>query len=180
VIPTPSIAGWLRVLATIFLLAACSARPAPAGDPAPAAAPATTVPAAAPASLPTSNAPTAPVTAPESNAQTAPVTTPTVAPAPPAASTPSAAPRDAAPSLLCERDSDCAIKDIGSCCGYRPACVNADAQTFPEEVQARCAREGRVGICGFQAIDGCRCEAGRCEGTLLMEHGKTKLLEPTQ
>jgi hypothetical protein len=65
----------------------------------------------------------------------------------------------------CRTDADCAVKDVGSCCGYRPACVAADSPTFPKEVQAQCAKDGRMGICGFPAITGCTCRAGKCEGT---------------
>lgn len=72
--------------------------------------------------------------------------------------------------LSCRSDSDCAVKDAGSCCGYRPVCVNKDTPTFPEKVKAACAKEGRVGICGFQAIDGCQCVAGKCEGVPMMEN----------
>jgi hypothetical protein len=68
----------------------------------------------------------------------------------------------AADPFACATDDDCAIKDVGSCCGARPACVRQDAKVFPEDVKARCAREGRVGICGFTAIEGCQCNAGRC------------------
>lgn len=70
----------------------------------------------------------------------------------------------------CRVDADCAIKDAGSCCGFRPVCVNKDTPTFPEKVKAACANEGRVGICGFQAIDGCQCVAGKCAGVLIMEN----------
>ena len=65
----------------------------------------------------------------------------------------------------CKTDADCAIKDVGSCCGYRPACVNTASPTFPDRVKAQCAKEGRMGICGFPAITGCKCTAGQCEGT---------------
>lgn len=66
--------------------------------------------------------------------------------------------------ISCKVDSDCAIKDVGSCCGYSPQCVNADAPTFPEQVKAQCASEGRMSVCGFPAISGCRCVQGRCAG----------------
>ncbi len=77
-------------------------------------------------------------------------------------------PNPGAPGVVdmsCKTDADCAIKDVGSCCGYRPACVNTASPTFPEQVQAACAKDGRVGICGFPAITGCKCTAGKCEGT---------------
>jgi hypothetical protein len=77
-------------------------------------------------------------------------------------------PNPGAPGVVdrsCDTDADCAIKDVGSCCGYAPACVNKDSPTFPEQVQARCAKDGRMGICGFPAISGCKCTAGQCEGT---------------
>jgi hypothetical protein len=88
--------------------------------------------------------------------------------APPANAIAVGEPNPAAPGTVdtsCTTDADCAIKDVGSCCGYRPACVNADSPTFPKEVQAQCAKDGRMGICGFPAITGCTCTAGKCEGT---------------
>ncbi|OGT57785.1 MAG: hypothetical protein A3E01_03415 [Gammaproteobacteria bacterium RIFCSPHIGHO2_12_FULL_63_22] len=72
----------------------------------------------------------------------------------------------------CRSDSDCAMKDAGSCCGYRPVCVNKDTPTFPEKVKAACAEDGRVGICGFPAIDGCQCVAGKCQGVPMMENSE--------
>jgi hypothetical protein len=77
-------------------------------------------------------------------------------------------PNPGAPSTVdrsCKTDADCAIKDVGSCCGYRPACVNTASPTFPDQVKAQCADSGRMGICGFPAITGCKCTAGQCEGT---------------
>lgn len=62
----------------------------------------------------------------------------------------------------CQVDADCAVKDVGSCCGYSPRCVNTNSETFPEQVKARCDKQGRVGICGFPAISGCRCVKGSC------------------
>ena len=67
-------------------------------------------------------------------------------------------------NFACTQDSDCAIKDVGNCCGAYPACVHRDSPTFPERVQAECVREGRSSICGFPSLSGCRCEAGRCAG----------------
>ena len=64
----------------------------------------------------------------------------------------------------CSTDAQCTIKDIGNCCGAYPACVNRDSPTFPEQVQAACAAQGLSGVCGFPAINGCRCIEQRCEG----------------
>jgi len=64
----------------------------------------------------------------------------------------------------CKTDSDCKIKDVGSCCGYRPACVNKDSQTYPAEVKAQCAKEGKSSICGFPSISSCTCTNNKCEG----------------
>jgi hypothetical protein len=64
----------------------------------------------------------------------------------------------------CKTASDCKIKDVGSCCGHRPACVNKDSQTFPEEVKAQCGKSGMAGICGFPSISGCTCTDNKCEG----------------
>lgn len=63
----------------------------------------------------------------------------------------------------CTRDSDCAVKDVGNCCGYYPACVNVNSPTDPAAVQAQCAREGTMSICGFPAISACQCIAGQCQ-----------------
>jgi len=63
----------------------------------------------------------------------------------------------------CKVDADCAVKDVGNCCGYYPACVNRDSPTFPEQVKAQCEKEGRMAICGFPSVSGCRCVEGRCQ-----------------
>lgn len=63
----------------------------------------------------------------------------------------------------CRVDADCTVKNVGNCCGYYPACVNANSPTFPEQVKAACAASGTSGICGFPAISGCQCVQGRCE-----------------
>ncbi|MGH8029230.1 MAG: hypothetical protein ACREO3_04770 [Arenimonas sp.] len=87
---------------------------------------------------------------------------------PPHASIAVGEPNPGAPGVVnasCHTDADCTIKDVGSCCGYRPQCVNKSSPTFPEQVKAACAQDGRMGICGFPAITGCTCTAGRCEGT---------------
>lgn len=63
----------------------------------------------------------------------------------------------------CQTNDDCVVKDIGSCCGYLPACVNKDSPTDPEAVQAKCEKEGISSICGFQEIDSCECVQGSCQ-----------------
>lgn len=62
----------------------------------------------------------------------------------------------------CQTSADCAVKNIGNCCGYYPACVNRDSPTFPEQVKAQCAAEGRLSVCGFQEISACTCVENRC------------------
>lgn len=62
----------------------------------------------------------------------------------------------------CRVDADCAIKDVGNCCGRYPACVNRDSPTFPERVRAECAKQHRAGTCGFPDVTGCSCVEGRC------------------
>lgn len=64
----------------------------------------------------------------------------------------------------CSTDADCAIKDVGNCCGTYPACVNRDSPTFPEQVKAQCAEKGMMGVCGFPVLSGCQCVDNRCEG----------------
>lgn len=67
------------------------------------------------------------------------------------------------PDRRCTVDADCAVKNVGNCCGYFPACVNAQAETFPEQVKAACEAQGLSSICGFQDITACACIEGRCE-----------------
>lgn len=65
----------------------------------------------------------------------------------------------------CRADSDCAVKNVGNCCGYYPACVNKDSATWPEQVRADCQREGKMAVCGFREVAACSCRQGRCEAT---------------
>ena len=64
----------------------------------------------------------------------------------------------------CKVDSDCVVKDVGSCCGRMPACVHRNSPTDPAGVQAECARKGISSICGFNEITACRCVRNQCLG----------------
>ncbi len=66
----------------------------------------------------------------------------------------------------CRSDADCAVKDVGNCCGYYPACVNRDSPVFPERVKAECIAKNQSGICGFPEIKGCACVDGTCSDLL--------------
>jgi len=160
------------LLATLLLMGAGCTAPVQdgqtaAGERAPAAeAPAGTVPDAAPVRdarpsprpAPPMSDPLPPLRAPERDAARAPRT----APAPAPAAIPAGAPVTIDTS--CRRDADCTIKNVGNCCGYYPACVNVDSPTDPAAVQAQCAREGRMSVCGFPSISACQCVAGACQG----------------
>jgi hypothetical protein len=63
----------------------------------------------------------------------------------------------------CKVDADCAVKNVGNCCGAMPACVNKDSPVDAAAVQSQCAKDGRVGVCGFREISSCSCNAGKCE-----------------
>ncbi|WP_425477100.1 hypothetical protein [Luteimonas cucumeris] len=93
-------------------------------------------------------------------------------PPPPQASDTSATPADpssarsGSPPQLdysCSSNADCAVKNVGNCCGAMPACVNKDSPTDPAAVSAQCARRGMMGVCGFREISACQCSNGRCE-----------------
>lgn len=86
-----------------------------------------------------------------------------MAPPPMTSGEPAQARVDDAVDHSCRVDADCAVKDVGNCCGYYPACVNVDSPTFPEQVQARCAESGMMGVCGFAEISSCQCVESRCE-----------------
>ena len=62
----------------------------------------------------------------------------------------------------CKTDADCVVKDVGSCCGAMPACVNRDSPTDPAGVRAACSAENRASVCGFNEITACRCVRGQC------------------
>ncbi len=68
-------------------------------------------------------------------------------------------------NTACTTDADCAVKDVGNCCGYYPACVNKDSPTFPEQVKAECAKNDMMSTCGFREISSCACVSGRCEAS---------------
>ena len=62
----------------------------------------------------------------------------------------------------CRSNADCAVKNVGNCCGAMPACVNKDSPTNPQAVQAQCQAKGMMGICGFREISACQCDNGQC------------------
>jgi hypothetical protein len=154
----------LTAAAIVFMLAAGLAAcaggepTADATDPAGAAgaaAPASTA-GAAPASPPAAAAPpqaTGEASAPPSPASPAPVPLPY----------PSDLAAHAGLRVDCRADSECAVKDVGNCCGRYDACVRADSQPDPAAVQAECAVKGQAGICGFPVIEACVCTAGTCQ-----------------
>lgn len=69
---------------------------------------------------------------------------------------------DGSPDASCQVDADCVVKDVGNCCGYYPACVNANAKTDPEAVKKKCESDGMASICGFTDIQSCSCVNNRC------------------
>ncbi|MET1163272.1 MAG: hypothetical protein ABWY48_12125 [Pseudoxanthomonas sp.] len=62
----------------------------------------------------------------------------------------------------CKTSADCAVKNVGNCCGAMPACVNKDSPTDPAAVQAQCAAKGMMSTCGFAEISACQCDNGQC------------------
>lgn len=121
--------------------------------------------------------------APDATTKTEAPSDAAVAPAPPAAPTPTQIAPDAtpaaksedriadrapgfdpnAPNRECKVDADCAVKDVGNCCGRFPMCVNKDAKTDPAAVQAQCAKDGMASICGFEEVSACQCVQGQCQ-----------------
>lgn len=93
--------------------------------------------------------------------------TATTQPAPASPTEPSAQPDGSGGTVAinrsCQADADCAVKNVGNCCGYYPACVNVDSPTDPKGVQAECQKKGMMSVCGFPDISSCSCRQGRCE-----------------
>ena len=81
---------------------------------------------------------------------------------PAAAAPPSLSVDPAAPDASCRVASDCAVKNVGNCCGYFPACVNKDATVDPDAVRAQCERSGMASVCGWQQIQSCDCVQNQC------------------
>ena len=75
---------------------------------------------------------------------------------------PRVVPKAATVDSSCRTSADCAVKDVGNCCGAMPACVNKDSPTDPAAVQAQCQARGMVGVCGFREISACQCDNGQC------------------
>jgi len=145
-----------RLTLAVALLAGCSA-PSPSSDvPGAETAPVASAPTAAPAPQPALATTPTPASGTDSSA-----------PAPPSREPPRGAPPTAFdpanPDRACRTDSDCAVKDVGNCCGAFPMCVNKDAKTDPAAVRAQCEKDGMASICGFQEVAGCQCVQGRCE-----------------
>ncbi len=128
--------------------AAAPAAPAPGDTPPPVRDTRTT-----PQPAPPMNDPLPPVRAPEREDQLSPRTPAPVTPAGTAVKI----------NTSCTRDADCAVKNVGNCCGYYPACVNVNSPTDPAGVQAQCARTGEMSVCGFPSISACQCVAGQCQ-----------------
>ena len=117
------------------------------------------VAASTPASAPTATPELTPATAPETDA---PITD--------GDDTVDRIPSDrVALDASCKVDADCEVKDVGSCCGFYPRCLNKGTQTFPERVKAQCGKEGRVSACGFPAITSCECVQGKCSGVTISD-----------
>ena len=68
----------------------------------------------------------------------------------------------AAPDASFRVDSDCAVKNVGNCCGYFPACVHKEAAVDPDAVRADCERRGMASVCGWRDIQACACMQNRC------------------
>jgi len=62
----------------------------------------------------------------------------------------------------CQADADCVVKDIGSCCGAFPSCVNRGSPTDPAAVQAACDKNGQATHCGRRVLEQCACHQGQC------------------
>lgn len=95
--------------------------------------------------------------------QAAPAQPPVQAPSPLAERAPAFDPMN--PDRRCRTDADCAVKDVGNCCGTMPACVNANARVDPAAVKAQCARDDMASVCGFVEVRGCSCVEGLCQAS---------------
>lgn len=72
---------------------------------------------------------------------------------------------DASIDYSCERALDCEIKDVHSCCGYYPKCVNKNTTVNASIVQELCNQVSFTGHCGYLDIKSCKCENKKCVGS---------------
>jgi len=64
----------------------------------------------------------------------------------------------------CTVDEDCAIKNVGNCCGADLYCVNKDSTTDPEGVLIYCSCNAFASICMVNLPASCACVNGSCVG----------------
>lgn len=109
-------------------------------------------------------APTPPATSDLAGKTPAPPVSSSLPTAPPKSTPlpPRVVPKAATVDFSCKTSADCAVKDVGNCCGAMPACVNKDSPTDPAAVQAQCQARGMAGVCGFREISACQCSNGKC------------------
>ncbi|MEO1171016.1 MAG: hypothetical protein AAFX94_03045 [Myxococcota bacterium] len=66
------------------------------------------------------------------------------------------------PDVSCGQDADCAVKDVGSCCGSHPMCVNTSFQPDRGAVTAYCQSHNMTSTCEVPIVNGCACVSKRC------------------
>lgn len=105
----------------------------------------------------------APASSEGAAAEPPPASNPTPTPKPTGGNLPAREAGAITVDYVCKTSADCAVKNVGNCCGAMPACVNKDSPIDPQGVQAQCAATGRMGVCGFAEVTACQCVSGRCE-----------------
>mmetsp|Transcript_10831 Transcript_10831/g.32065 ORF Transcript_10831/g.32065 Transcript_10831/m.32065 type:complete len:163 (-) Transcript_10831:352-840(-) len=63
----------------------------------------------------------------------------------------------------CNEHADCAVKNVGNCCGFFPECVSASFCPDLPGVESWCSSNGISSICGWSNIHACVCENKKCE-----------------
>ena len=66
------------------------------------------------------------------------------------------------PDVSCAEASDCEVKDVGSCCGSYPKCVNRDYEPDQEALAAYCQENEVSSTCEVPDVLGCACVDGLC------------------
>ena len=69
---------------------------------------------------------------------------------------------DAYDMYHCKNDSECVVKDVHSCCGYYPRCVNINYEPDIKSVISECMKKGVVSVCGFPEVTNCECRENKC------------------
>mmetsp|Transcript_26191 Transcript_26191/g.77483 ORF Transcript_26191/g.77483 Transcript_26191/m.77483 type:complete len:144 (-) Transcript_26191:428-859(-) len=64
----------------------------------------------------------------------------------------------------CNEHTDCAVKNVGNCCGNFPECVSVSFCPDLPSVESWCKSNDISSVCGWHNVQACVCENKKCQG----------------